>query len=295
MEQHIRLLTLGYAYAKKAKELATELYAEPHKLAHYQRSCYLSILSYRASLEIPGLSPQQELNSRLGLGKALSDFTSDISDAEHVVSRGLSKASEDDSLDDYLFRFYELHINISASKNVKFAQSLLKRATKDAERKKRREWIYHYHFLAAKYSSNPLNFLKAVVDLAKKNHDTSLHHLGLAEVARVSANNGDWKSCGMVLKDLENEINYVLPDSNKRASEEIPDKMDEDINESSGENERGLRDYILVVFLVVKVIFSSRNADAVIAKKRLEEVQQLIDETQDERRFEVGLLRYFQH
>ncbi|TIB73166.1 hypothetical protein E3Q23_03093 [Wallemia mellicola] len=288
MEQHIRLLALGFSYANKAKELATELYAEPHKLAHYQRSCYLSILSYRASLEIQGLSPQQELNSRLGLGRALYDFTSDISDAEHVVSRGLSKASEDNSLDDYLFRFYELHINISASKNVKFAQSLLKRATKDAERKKRKEWIYHFNFLAAKYSTNPLNFLRTIVDLAKKNHDTSLHHLGLAEVARILANNSDWKGCGIVLKDLEMEIN-LLPDSNKPANEEAPDKMDEDIKQSSSTNERGLREYILVVFLVVKVIFSSHNADANTAKKRLEEVQHLIDETQDERYFEMSV------
>lgn len=274
--QHSRLLALAEGYNNKSKELAAVIYTQTHLVSQYQHSCYLSILSYKASLDLPGLSPQQELKSRLGLGQALYDYTTDISDAEHIVGRALSKATENDSLDDYLFKAYELHIRLSSAKNIRFAQSLLKRAIKDAERKKRKEWFYQFNLLATKLTSNPMNYFKAVIEAARRNDDADMHLLALAELARSLAQSGDWKGCAAQIKELEKEIGYVsLKEDVTAHNQSNSDAMDEDPEEPSIRKESGVRTYILFVLLVVKTIFTGRNAEATLAKTCLEEAHEL--------------------
>ncbi|TIA69477.1 hypothetical protein E3P91_03588 [Wallemia ichthyophaga] len=276
-QQHSRLLALAEGYNTKCKEIAAVLYSQTHLVSQYQHCCYLAILSYKSSLDLPGLAPQQELNSRLGLGQALYDYTTDISDAEHTAGRALSKASEDDSLDDYLFKAYELHIRISSAKNLRFAQFLLKRAIKDAERKKRQEWFYQFNLLAIKLTSNPTNYFKAVIEAAKRNDDADLHLLALVELARSLAHSGDWRSCAANIEELENEIGYVpLKEEATTRTQSNPDAMDEDIKEPSIRKESGVRSYILLVLLMVKTIFTGRNTEATLAKSCLEEVNELV-------------------
>lgn len=281
--QHSRLIALAEAYSNYAQSSFASVDTQTHLLLQYHHCCYLTLLSYKASLDIPGLTPKQEMVSRLGLGQALSDYTTDLSEAEFVIERALLKASQDDTLDNYLFKAYELLIRITSTRSRWLAQLLLKRAITDAEKKNRTEWLYQYNFLAAEIAESPAYCFKVIADTAKRNGDTDLRLLALAESTRLAVGGSDSRSSTTQIEDLEREINYVP----------FVDRMGSDVKENvemaSVRKESGIRAYILVVLLIAKTVYNIRHADAASSARSLKEVHILADEnSKEDGLFEVG-------
>lgn len=265
--QHKKLLILGYGYLNTARQLSSDLFKHSSLLNSYNHHVYLSILCYRSSLSLYGLTPLEECESRLALGEVLYGFTTELSDAEFVISRGLSKASESDSLLPYLFRFYNLHIQLSVIRSSKFANSLLRRALREAERKGCKEWIYHFLLLSARLSSsiNAINFLKQIVDLSFKNADLEVFDIARIELARSYALVGDWSKVSQILHDVEASLGYVGGEG----------------EQSSANTLTGSRKYVLLYCLILRCVLAGRQLDAELAKDRLKEVHLIIDKMND--------------
>ncbi|TIA85372.1 hypothetical protein E3P99_04012, partial [Wallemia hederae] len=157
----------------------------------------------------------------------------------------------------------------------------------DVERKKRTEWFYQFNLAAAKCSSSPTTHLKAVIEAARRNHDTDVHLLALAELARSLAQGGDWKGCSTCIKELEKMMSYVPFENDAAAPQSNPDAMDEDATAPSFRKEHGSERYVLFIYLVVRSILSGRSTEAALANACLKEAKLLADDDSQQCVFEM--------
>ncbi|KAH8921729.1 hypothetical protein BT69DRAFT_1335311 [Atractiella rhizophila] len=237
---------------------------------------------------------REQLEARVRLAEVLVlGVGGGVEEAEHVIGKGLSLARTHSRFASYRWQLEILQIENSVQKgNTKFAKERCKQCLADLTSQRipsSHAPIYHFYLLLSTLHSMPpfsdyvssLSSLKAAHELAERRQDEEMVQAVKLLTLRLKMCSGRWEAAAEEIDALSKLVgipNEPPPTTSKmRAAPSqaaLPPPAAPTSHNPAGIANRQLR----LQFLILYCVFHSRVGNTKLAKERLKDVHQMLDE-----------------